>query len=170
MTNQNLIKPSAKACVLFFCSAVLCMAGHTVQADLSVGIQGKIIAPPACVINGGGTVEVPFGDDLITTQIDGVQYRTVVRYTVVCTGGGSNAMTLKLTGTGASFDTQSLATSKTDLGIRLFINGAVWPLNTSVKFTYPQLPAMEAVPVKRPTSTLAAGAFSATATVVVASQ
>ncbi|KQB52255.1 exotoxin [Pseudomonas endophytica] len=144
--------------------------GQNAQAELSVAIRGTIIAPPACVINSGGILDVPFGDNLMTTQIDGVQYRKPVQYTVVCTGGGSDAMTLTLTGVGAPFDAQSLGTNKTDLGIKLFINGAAWPLNTSVKFTYPVLPALEAVPVKRSSSTLAAGAFSAAATLVVASQ
>ena len=57
-----------------------------------------------------------------------------------------------------------------DLGIKLFINGALWPLNNTVNFTYPTLPRMEAVPVKRIGSVLSAGAFSASATVVVALQ
>lgn len=170
MTNQNLMNQSAKKCVRLICSIVLCMTGQNVQADLSVNIRGTVMALPACVINSGSTLDVPFGDNLITTQIDGVRYRKVVQYTVVCTGGGSDALTLTLTGTGASFDAQSLATNKADLGVRLFSNGAVWPLNTSVKFTYPELPMMEAVPVKRPSSTLVAGAFSASATLVVASQ
>jgi len=39
-----------------------------------------------------------------------------------------------------------------------------------VKFTYPTLPVMEAVPVKKTNSTLKGGAFSAVATLVVAQQ
>jgi len=170
MTNQNVVNQSAKNCAALMCSVVLWMASPDVLAQVDVTIKGTIMAPPACVINGGNTLNVPFGNSLMTTRVDGVEYRRGVPYTVTCTGGASNAMTLTLRGTGAAFDTQSLVTNKADLGVKLFIDGAPWPLNTSVKFTYPNLPMMEAVPVKRPTSTLVAGTFSAAATLVVAQQ
>ena len=57
-----------------------------------------------------------------------------------------------------------------DLGVKLFVDGADWPLNTAVKFTYPTLPAVQAVPVKRPGSTLTGGGFTAAATLVVVLQ
>ncbi len=126
------------------------------------------MVPPACVINGGGTTEVPFGDDLLTTRVDGVNYRRGVPYTVLCTAPPTNAMTLELQGMGASFDDDVLATTgKSDLGVKLFINGVDWPLNTPVRFTYPSLPVVQAVPVKRAGSTLTSGAFSAAGTLVV---
>ena len=170
MTNPNQLNRSARARAVLMCSAALWMASSTALAQVSVNIRGTIVAPPSCVINAGSTLDVPFGDNLITTRIDGIEYRRGVPYTVTCTGGSSNAMTLKLTGSAASFDAQVLGTNKTDLGIKLFINGGAWPLNTSVKFTYPALPTLEAVPIKRPTSTLVGGAFSAVATLVVAQQ
>ncbi|MEJ3590784.1 fimbrial protein, partial [Pseudomonas bubulae] len=40
-------------------------------------------------------------------------------------------------------------------------------LNSPVNFTYPTLPQMEAVLVAKPGSTLAGGAFSASATIVI---
>ena len=106
----------------------------------------------------------------MTTRIDGVNYRRAVPYTVSCVGLPSNGMTLKLQGIAASFNNTLLGTNNTNLGIRLYINGAPWFLNNPVNFTYPILPAMEAVPVKRDASTLSAGAFSASATLVVALQ
>ncbi len=126
------------------------------------------MAPPPCVINGGATLEVPFGDDLLTTRVDGVNYRRSVPYTVVCSSPPSNAMTLELQGSGASFNSQVLQTpGKADLGIKLFINGADWPINRRVNFTYPNLPVVQAVPLKRAGSTLTSGAFSAAGTLVV---
>ena len=155
---------------VFICGCVLMSVGQMVQADVGLAIRGVIVAPPSCVINGGSTLNVPFGNDLMTTRIDGVNYKRAVPYTVTCTGHSSNGMTLKLQGTGTSFDNTSLSTNNPDLGIRLFINDSVWPLNTLKNFTYPTLPTMQAVPVKKPGSTLIAGAFSASATLVVAQQ
>lgn len=140
------------------------------QADVNVTISGVVQAPPPCVINGGTTLTVPFGDALQTTRIDGINYQRGVSYEVSCSNPSSNAMTLELKGTGAAFDAKTLATSKTDLGVKLFVDGADWPLNTAVKFTYPTLPDVQAVPVKRLGSTLTGGSFSAVATLVVALQ
>lgn len=140
------------------------------HADTSVSIRGVIVAPPSCVVNGGTTLNVPFGDNLMTTRIDGVNYRRTVPYTLTCTNLPHNSMTLKLTGTGAVFDATALATNKADLGIRLYLNGNRWNLNTPVSFTYPNRPGMEAVPIKKSGSMLSGGAFRAVATLVAVVQ
>lgn len=160
---------SANACVLWACSWLLLSVSQGAMA-IGVSIRGVIVAPPACIVNGGGTLNVPFGSNLITTRIDGVNYRRSVPYTVTCTGGPSNGMSIRLQGVSSGFDGTVLATNNNDLGIKLFINGAAWPLNNAVSFTYPILPAMEAVPVKRPAATLHAGTFSTSATLVVVLQ
>lgn len=147
--------------------ALLWVACQMAQADTNLTIRAVIVAPPPCVINSGGTLNVPFGNDLLTSRIDGVNYRREVPYTVTCDSPFSNALTLELRGTGAAFDRRMLATRKADLGVKLFVNGADWPLNTAVNFTYPQFPAVQAVPVKRAGSRLTGGAFDATATLVV---
>ncbi|WP_019410586.1 fimbrial protein [Pseudomonas psychrophila] len=160
---------SANACAILACSWLLLVVSQRVLA-IGVSISGVIVAPPVCIINGGNTLNVPFGNDLMTTRVDGVNYRRSVPYTVTCTGQPSNGMTLKLQGVGAGFNSAVLGTNNVNLGIKLFINGADWSLNNTVNFTYPDLPTMEAVPVKKPASTLSAGAFSASATLVVALQ
>ncbi|MGX5793957.1 fimbrial protein [Pseudomonas sp. E2-15] len=146
---------------------LLWAASQGVQADTNLTIRAVIIAPPPCVINSGGTLDVPFGNDLLTSRIDGVNYRRAVPYTVVCDSPFNNAMTLELKGTAASFDRNVLLTRKPDLGVKLFVNGANWPLNTAVNFTHPNFPTVQAVPVKRAGSTLTGGAFDAAATLVV---
>ncbi|MPR01096.1 fimbrial protein [Pseudomonas sp. MAFF 212408] len=138
-----------------------------VQAETSLTIRAVIIAPPPCVINSGSTLDVPFGNDLLTTRVDGVNYRRDVPYTVTCDAPFNNALKLELRGSGAAFDSRVLLTRKADLGVKLFVNGADWPLNTAVNFTHPNFPVVQAVPVKRVGSTLTAGAFDAAATLVV---
>lgn len=147
--------------------ALLWAVSQGVQAETSLVVRAVIIAPPPCVINSGSTLDVPFGNDLLTSRIDGINYRREVPYTVTCDAPYSNALTLELKGTGAAFDSRVLVTRKPDLGVKLFVNGADWPLNTMVNFTYPNFPVVQAVPVKRPGSTLTGGAFDATATLVV---
>lgn len=139
----------------------------SVQANTNLTIRAVIIAPPPCVINGGNTLDVPFGNDLQTSRVDGVNYRRGVPYTVTCDSPASNALTLELRGTAAAFDNRVLLTRKPDLGVKLFVNGADWPLNTAVNFTHPNFPVVQAVPVKRAGSTLTGGAFDAAATLVV---
>nr|WP_321837970.1 hypothetical protein [Pseudomonas sp. V3/3/4/13] len=106
----------------------------------------------------------------MTTRIDGVSYKRVVPYTVTCGPQPSNDMRLILQGGGAGFDSTLLSTSNSNLGVKLLINGVSWKLNSSVNFTYPTLPKMEAVLVRNLDSTLSGGAFSATATLVLAPQ
>ncbi|WP_025858656.1 fimbrial protein [Pseudomonas sp. CHM02] len=152
---------------MFIGSGLLWAVSQGVQAETSLTIRAVIIAPPPCVINNGTTLNVPFGNDLLTSRIDGVNYRRGVPYTIRCDSPFSNAMTLELKGTGAAFDNRVLVTRKPDLGIKLFVNGADWPLNTAVNFTHPTFPVVQAVPVKRAGSKLTGGAFDATATLVV---
>ncbi|MBX7275309.1 fimbrial protein [Pseudomonas sp. ERGC3:05] len=146
---------------------LLWAVSQSAQADTSLTIRAVIIAPPPCVINSGGTLDVPFGNDLLTSRVDGVNYRRDVPYTVTCDSPFNNAMKLELKGTGASFDSRVRLTRKTDLGVKLFVNGADWPLNTAVNFTHPNFPVVQAVPVKRAGSSLTGGAFDAAATLVV---
>ena len=153
---------------MFIGSSLLWAVSQGVQANnTNLTVRAVIIAPPPCVINSGATLDVPFGNDLQTSRVDGVNYRRDVPYTVTCNSPFSNALTLELKGTGAGFDSRVLSTLKSYLGFKLFVNGADWPLNTAVNFTYPNFPAVQAVPVKRVGSTLTGGAFDATATLVV---
>ena len=152
---------------ILIAGSLLLAVSQGVQAQTSLTIRAVIIAPPPCVINSGNTLVVPFGNDLQTSRVDGVNYRRDVPYTVTCDSPYSNALTLALNGTGAAFDSRVLSTRKPDLGVKLFVNGADWPLNTRVNFTYPNFPVVQAVPVKRAGSQLTGGAFDATATLVV---
>lgn len=149
----------------------LCLSlGQSVTArtsEVAVNVSGVILAPAPCIVNGNNTLTVPFGSNLVAAQIDGVNYRKQVPYTVTCGPQPTNDMTIELQGGGASFDRALLMTSKSNLGIKFLVGGATWSLNSPVNFTYPTLPQMEAVLVAKPGSTLAGGVFSASATIVI---
>jgi type 1 fimbria pilin len=167
MSKGKAMAKSVGSRAMYLAGSLLWAVSQGVQAETSLVIRAVIIAPPPCVINSGSTLNVPFGNDLLTSRVDGVNYRRNVPYTVTCDAPYSNAMTLEFRGTGASFDGRVLSTRNPDLGIKLFVNGADWALNSAVNFTYPNFPVMQAVPVKRAGSRLAGGAFDAAATLVI---
>jgi type 1 fimbria pilin len=144
----------------------LLLANPQALAITTVTVKLTVVAPAPCVINGDQPIEVNF-DEVVTTQVDGYNYLREVPYRVQCTGATSNGMVMRIQGTGAGFGTNVLGTNQANLGIALLNNGQPQPLDSDIKFTYPSLPELKAVPVKFPGSTLKAGAFSAGATMTV---
>ncbi|HID9469481.1 TPA: fimbrial protein [Serratia liquefaciens] len=147
--------------------AVLMLLGSPVRAATSIKVTVTIVAPPPCVINNNNLIEVNFGNDVMTTRIDGSYKKQSVLYSVECKNAPNNAMKMQIQGNSAVFDRDVLQTNKNDLGIALLRNGNREPINTWVNFTYPNLPKFEAVPVKQAGATLSGGAFSAGATMKV---
>ncbi|MGP3120271.1 fimbrial protein [Serratia nevei] len=132
----------------------------------TVTIKVTVVAPPPCVINDDRPIEVEFGD-VMTTRVDGDNYKMPVNYTLSCTGGSSNAMKLQVKGNGAAFDATVLQTNKTGLGIELLQGNSKLAVNKWLSFTYPNKPALWAVPVKQAGAPLTGGEFSAGATMAV---
>lgn len=110
----------------------LCLSlGQSVTArtsEVAVNVSGVILAPAPCIVNGNNTLTVPFGSNLVAAQIDGVNYRKQVPYTVTCGPQPTNDMTIELQGGGASFDRALLMTSKSNLGIKFLVGGQPGPL------------------------------------------
>ncbi|HAT4919957.1 TPA: fimbrial protein [Serratia marcescens] len=138
------------------------------QAAVSiVTVSVTVVAPLPCTLNGGKPIEVNFGDEVMTTRIDGDNYRQPVGYGLSCNGPWKNAMRLQLSGAAAGFDGTLLKTSVNGLGIELQRDGVRIPLNAWQNFTYPSMPKLEAVPVKQSGATLPTGEFTASATLRV---
>ncbi|MBJ2078382.1 fimbrial protein [Serratia ureilytica] len=136
------------------------------SAVTTVTVKVTVIAAPACVVNDNKAIEVEFGD-VMTTQVDGTNYRMPVNYTLDCDAEANNAMKLQVQGTGAGFDAEVLQTTVPELGIRLQNGTTTLPVNTWVNFTYPTKPELFAVPVKATGATLSAGEFTAASTMRV---
>ncbi|HEB0103793.1 TPA: fimbrial protein [Serratia marcescens] len=137
------------------------------QAASTVTVKVTVLAPLPCTINGNKPIEVDFGDDVMTTRIDGTNYRTPVEYTVTCTKPKKNGMRLQIAGNAAGFDGKLLQSSVTGLGIAFLNGGTRFSLNSWQNFTFPALPKLEAVPVKQANATLPTGEFTASATLRV---
>ena len=154
-------------------AALFLFISGDIQANTvsTVNITGVVQQIANCSVNNGAPVYVDFGNVYID-QVNGVNYAQPVTFTLNCSGLPTPSLRLQLTGTGAYFDATLLSTSVNDLGVA-FKNSSGNPiaLNTTWNnFTYPSLPVVNAVPVKRSGSTLPTGAFTAAATLVIEQQ
>ncbi|QUY46654.1 fimbrial protein [Serratia plymuthica] len=150
---------------------VLLMSQTGWAATAIVTVKGAIVAKPKCEVNGGQDIFVNF-NELITTKIDGEKYgKRPIPYGVNCSGNTSGAaglLKVSLQGLGPDFGDGLLRTSNNDLAIKLLQeNGQQLRLNGWINFTYPIVPALYAVPVKRSGATLKGMGFSSSATLVV---
>ncbi|WP_273855340.1 fimbrial protein [Serratia liquefaciens] len=134
----------------------------------TVTVKVTVVTQP-CTINGDRLIEVDFGD-VVGPRVNGANYVMPVNYSLECTGNISNAMKMLIQGNPTVFDDAALQTNVTDFGIALRANGKPLRINDWLNFNYPNKPLLEAVAVKRAGATLAGGAFSAGATLVVAYQ
>jgi type 1 fimbria pilin len=137
-----------------------------VAATSNLTISGNILLPPPCVINGDQVITVDFTNEVMTTRVDGINYRQPVPYTLECSASSTNALTMQIQGMDAGF-AGALQTSKGDLGIALSSDGQAIPVNSWLNFTLPNQPKLFATLVKRPGTTLTAGYFTSGATMVV---
>lgn len=113
MTRQHSITSRA---YLMMAGALLLFPGGQAKAaegdTTTITVNGTLIDGPQCVIDSNNTVDVKFGDDLITRLVDGVNYKKEIQYGLTCTGLNSNALKLTIRGSLASFGSGLLLTSK----------------------------------------------------------
>lgn len=145
----------------------LCAIGLGSSAMANLTFDGTLIEPPPCTINSGNNIATDFGD-MGVKAIDGANYRKPVYYTISCSASDlSWRMYLTLTGVATTFESATVQSSVTDLGIKLLRNGTPFGLNAPVLIDPLSPPVLEAVPVKRSGATLGPGGFSASATLLV---
>ena len=169
MASEKLCRYSWRALGVALYATLLALgttAHPAIAAPFSISVTVILTAPP-CVINNNNLIEVNFGNDVLTTLVDGNYKKMQVPYTVQCPPGAPSAMNIRIEGTGAAFNHNVLTTNITNFGIAISSNGASLPINSSKSFTYPNWPQLEAVPVKRPGATLSGGVFSAGAVMKV---
>lgn len=130
-----------------------------------VTVKVEVVAPPQCIVNDNRPIEVEFGD-VMTTRIDGVNYRVPVNYTLSCDVSANNSMKMQVQGT-AAFDGQALQTSVDGLGIRLQNGTSTLAVNDWLNFNYQDQPELWATPVMQAGVALPAGEFTAGASLRV---
>ncbi|HID9396040.1 TPA: fimbrial protein [Serratia marcescens] len=135
-------------------------------ATAPIYISGTITSKPQCVVNNNQTIRVAFGDDLVTTKVNGRNYLRTIDYTLECKSNAKNTMKMKIAGSAASFDSSAIQSNKGNLAIALRANGTALAIGSWLNFTYPNKPILQAVPVKG-SGVLTTGFFSAGATLMV---
>ncbi|WP_085841588.1 fimbrial protein [Enterobacter asburiae] len=161
-----------KAVSLLACAGFLGPGmGHAAEGDTTtVYITGFLVDAPECTVNGNDRVDVDFGDDVITYQVDGQNYKKQVEYTLSCNDVAQGGLTMTLNGTSAGFNSALFKTSNDGLGIRIISNGSEVPPGHAIQFDYEKQPTLYAVPVAQNAATLDTGPFEGAATMVIAYQ
>jgi len=118
------------------------------------------------MINNDKPIVVDFGNSLGVNKIDGDKYRQTIDYNLTCDADSPTAgLSLVLTTSNQStFDTAAVNASMTGLGIRLSVDDSPGEFGKSYPVDIEHPPVLAAVPVKDPAVTLAAGSFTASAT------
>ncbi|MCK7310385.1 fimbrial protein [Enterobacter quasiroggenkampii] len=161
-----------KAASLFSCLGVLApgIAWAAEGDTTTVYITGTLVDAPECTVNASNQLSVSFGDDVITYQVDGQNYKKQIVYTLTCTGLADQGLTMTLNGTPSGFDNTLFKTSNDGLGIRITGNDKQVSPGGAIGFAYTSQPVLFAVPVAKDAATLGTGPFNGTATMVVTYQ
>ncbi|BED45215.1 fimbrial protein [Escherichia coli] len=152
---------------------LLCTCGGVaLAAGDDITFHGTLVAPPACAISDGKTLEVEFRD-LIIDSINGDYGRKEVVYGLSCDSDTRDPewnMTLTWTGTQTAYNDSAIETDVPGFGIELQHDGQPFKLNTPLTINatdFTQKPKLEAVPVKSADAVLSDTTFSAYATLRV---
>lgn len=141
--------------------------GSVAQAvEKLVTIKGVVYAAIPCVINRNTPISAPFGE-VQTAGIDG-KYKTItLQYTLDCSRSATNELQMQVRGNPAFDRTMLEIPGHDNIGIALKKDGDLLALNTWSDFDPRKHPVLQAVLVKRDSSEIKAGAFKASATLVV---
>lgn len=145
----------------------MCSIGFASSALANLAFKGTLIEPPACLINGGSSIDIDF-EEVGIRKIDGVNYRKKIDYTLTCEPGTLPwEMVLRVDGAATDFELSALKTSVSDLGIRFFQSTVPLELNKELLIDPANAPALEVVPIMRTGTSVKPGGFSASATLLV---
>ena len=130
------MKAKFRLCSLLLLTAFM---ASSVQAEVNNGdmttltIRGILVETPECVVNNQEPIEVDFGEDVVISRINGVDYKkTRIMYSLLCTSLAKQGLKVTIIGEPAAFNTSLLATSKSALGIQLMHENAALSPGSSV--------------------------------------
>lgn len=139
------------------------------EAQIATRFTGVLIQAASCSIEGNTTpILVLFGNDVITTRVNGQNYMQNIDYKLKCSSNSSAGMRFQIKGTATQFSgRQVLDAGNNGLGIALYRNGGQMDPNQWYNFNYPNLPRLSAAPIKRNNANLTLGRFAVTSTLII---
>ncbi|NIF36954.1 fimbrial protein [Enterobacter sp. Tr-810] len=150
----------------FFLFIALILLTPVSWSALTVNVTG-VVVEGVCEINNGETIYVDFGSNLQSRLINGENFMKTIDYSLVCEDLTSNDLEMEFEGTATSFSDDYLATDREGMGIKLYMNGESMPMNTWMPFTWPEVPVLQAAPIKDDAAEVETGVFSASATLKI---
>lgn len=132
-------------------------------------LRGTVNVPPPCTLDESGTVKVDFGSQLGIRKVASGIYREKVPLMLKCEESSlSWQLVLTVTGNAAGFDADRatvVTAEQADLGVKLYVGGEPFELDTPLKVNGNTLPEIEAVLVQNgDDAVLEEGTFTAQAT------
>ncbi|EPH6761667.1 fimbrial protein [Cronobacter dublinensis] len=148
-----------------------CLSTQAENNTITINVKVSVSAPP-CEINDNQLIDVDFGDSVITTDVAKGTVEKVVNYSLDCSSADqSKTLVMRISGTGADFDSKVLKTSIPALGVKLKADGADYSLNTDlVLASSSSKPELKAQLVQQQGARLPTGEFTAGATLTVGYQ
>ncbi|MGC5701954.1 fimbrial protein [Pseudomonas sp. NFXW11] len=133
---------------------------------LFVIVSFEVFAPPNCTVTvlQGGSINFA---EVKVDDVNGRDNAKKIPYRVSCLNPSKvSALKLKFSGI-SGFNTEVLRTNMSNLGLRFRVDGTAQPLNKEFQVNYFAQPNLMAVLDKKPGATLQAGAFTASAVLVI---
>lgn len=153
-------------CIRLLLGTFAILQAPACDAALTVNVTG-VIVEGICEINNGDTIHVDFGNNIQSKLIDGEHFMQNIDYSLSCEDLISNDLEMQFEGTAVSYNDDYLATDREGLSIKLYMNGKLLPLNTWMPFTWPEVPVLQAVPMKDDATEVENGVFIASATLKI---
>lgn len=166
MIRMNSRVPLSRGAVMALMLLVW-QVSHQALAEDNMSFSGTLINAPNCTVNGNNRIDVNFGDSIVTREVDGLKYSQPVEYDLDCTSIAVNGLTVAVRGNPAAFGTGLIAAGRAGLAIQLWSNDKPIANGETVPFTWPTKPVLRATPVAQDNTTLTAGTFSSTASLVL---
>lgn len=157
----------SKKAVVGVCLSCLTLSSVNGFCALTQNVNIKVkILQATCVVNNNQEIRLHFGDDLITKNIDGSNYRKNIDYTLSCSGSRAD-LKLRLSGDEAEFNANYLQSSMDNLGVAFYADSLLLKNGEWLNFQSSKLPVLSAAPVKADGAQLVGGKFAASAVLQV---
>lgn len=153
---------------IFSCASSTAAFADYGENTATVTVNVTIVTSP-CEINNNQQIDIDFGSSIAVTDVAAGLVQRNIDYTLDCSSADqSKTLVMKITGPGATFNTDELQTNIPQLGIGFTADGSEYALNTPLPFASADTkPALVAKLMQQDNARLPTGNFTAGATMTV---